>query len=334
MSGGGVGGILKMAAPLALSVAFPGFGSALAAPLMEAGMGATTAGLVSSGLMNGLLSGGLGAIGGSKNPLQDALMGGAVGAAGTYFGGGAKPDVPLDAAKDVTVNVPSASPSAGGAAVNAGGGMPLVDRLGVTGGYADPAIAQTGSAVAAPPMAPVASPSFLSRAGDYISANPVQSGIIGLTGLSALDSLTNRRADPTPVPNGYNDKLPAYEAQNTATPYTGDWYKYGFMPQQPMVDSQIRRTGYAKGGAIKNPLARAEGSIPGKGMGGHADDVPIMASEGEFMLPADVVSHLGDGSSKAGGKKLDQMVKKVRKHKATKGFPPKARNPLSYIGGA
>jgi hypothetical protein len=41
---------------------------------------------------------------------------------------------------------------------------------------------------------------------------------------------------------------------------------------------------------------------------------------------------LGDGSTEAGGRKLQHMVHKVRQHKATKKFPPKARNPLAYVG--
>jgi hypothetical protein len=47
---------------------------------------------------------------------------------------------------------------------------------------------------------------------------------------------------------------------------------------------------------------------------------------------------LGDGSSDAGAKKLDQMREEIRKQKGgllVKGkFPPTAKSPLSYIKGA
>ena len=36
-------------------------------------------------------------------------------------------------------------------------------------------------------------------------------------------------------------------------------------------------------------------------------------ADGEFVIPADVVSHLGNGSSKAGAKKLYMMMDRIRK---------------------
>jgi hypothetical protein len=61
--------------------------------------------------------------------------------------------------------------------------------------------------------------------------------------------------------------------------------------------------------------------------GGLADKVPAMIdgvapaalSEGEFVIPADVVSMLGDGSSEAGARILQTMVDKIRKVKSTAG---------------
>jgi hypothetical protein len=54
---------------------------------------------------------------------------------------------------------------------------------------------------------------------------------------------------------------------------------------------------------------------------GMSDDIPAMIgnnqpaalSEGEFVIPADVVSHLGNGSSNAGSKQLYAMMDQVRK---------------------
>ena len=40
---------------------------------------------------------------------------------------------------------------------------------------------------------------------------------------------------------------------------------------------------------------------------------PAALSDGEFVVPADVVSHLGNGSSDAGAKRLYDMMDKVRK---------------------
>jgi hypothetical protein len=68
-----------------------------------------------------------------------------------------------------------------------------------------------------------------------------------------------------------------------------------------------------------SPNAQTEGMISGPG-GGMDDMVqgmigseqPVAVSPGEFIVPADVVSGLGDGSSDAGAKKLDMMMEKVR----------------------
>jgi len=70
--------------------------------------------------------------------------------------------------------------------------------------------------------------------------------------------------------------------------------------------------GYAAGG---NPrLLRG----PGDGM---SDNIPAMIgkkqparlADGEFVIPADVVSHLGNGSTEAGAKRLHEMMNKVRR---------------------
>ena len=41
-------------------------------------------------------------------------------------------------------------------------------------------------------------------------------------------------------------------------------------------------------------------------------------ADGEFVIPADVVSHLGNGSSNAGAKKLHSMMDRIRKARTGK----------------
>jgi hypothetical protein len=43
------------------------------------------------------------------------------------------------------------------------------------------------------------------------------------------------------------------------------------------------------------------------------DVQPARLADGEFVVPADVVSHLGNGSSKAGAAKLHAMMDRIRK---------------------
>jgi hypothetical protein len=71
------------------------------------------------------------------------------------------------------------------------------------------------------------------------------------------------------------------------------------------------------------PDAQTEGLIEGSGNGGMDDDLrgmignkeQIAVSQDEFIVPADVVSMLGDGSSDAGSKELYDMMDRVRQEK-------------------
>jgi hypothetical protein len=51
-------------------------------------------------------------------------------------------------------------------------------------------------------------------------------------------------------------------------------------------------------------------SIPAV-IGGHQPQRAALA-DGEFVIPADVVSHLGNGSTEAGSRKLYAMMAKIR----------------------
>jgi len=67
---------------------------------------------------------------------------------------------------------------------------------------------------------------------------------------------------------------------------------------------------------------------------GQSDDIPAMLADGEFVIPADVVAALGNGSTKAGSDALYEMMHSIRA-RARKGhpksLPPPAKSPLDYI---
>jgi hypothetical protein len=54
-------------------------------------------------------------------------------------------------------------------------------------------------------------------------------------------------------------------------------------------------------------------------------------ADGEFVIPADVVSHLGNGSSKAGAKKLYAMMDKIRKARTGRTRQAPEVNPNKYM---
>ena len=81
------------------------------------------------------------------------------------------------------------------------------------------------------------------------------------------------------------------------------------------------------------PDAQTEGMIRGNG-GGMDDKIPgmigaqqpVAVSPGEFIVPADVVSDLGDGSSDSGADELYAMMERVRKARGGNGEQPPAIN--------
>lgn len=86
----------------------------------------------------------------------------------------------------------------------------------------------------------------------------------------------------------------------------------------------------ARGGAL-NALAKGGGS-------GRADTIHAKLSDGEYVIDAETVALLGDGSTKEGAKRLDEMRKKLRMQKgktlAKGNFSPAAKSPLAYLKGA
>jgi hypothetical protein len=54
-------------------------------------------------------------------------------------------------------------------------------------------------------------------------------------------------------------------------------------------------------------------------------------ADGEFVIPADVVSHLGNGSSKAGAKQLYSMMDRARKARTGRKSQGKQINPRKYM---
>jgi hypothetical protein len=70
------------------------------------------------------------------------------------------------------------------------------------------------------------------------------------------------------------------------------------------------------------PNAQTEGKIDGNGKGMDdmvpgmiGDQQPVAVSPGEYIVPADVVSGLGDGDTGAGAQELDRMMERVRQER-------------------
>ena len=81
----------------------------------------------------------------------------------------------------------------------------------------------------------------------------------------------------------------------------------------------------AAGGGIGTlDMAKGGRTLPPRYLDGHSDGMadkvpahidnkqPAALSDGEFVIPADVVSHLGNGNSNAGAKRLYEMMDRIR----------------------
>jgi len=100
-------------------------------------------------------------------------------------------------------------------------------------------------------------------------------------------------------------------------------------------------TEMAAGGIASLPEYAAGGKLlrgPGDGM---SDDIPAVIkgakpqraalADGEFVIPADVVSHLGNGSTDAGAKRLYGMMDKVRQARTGRKAQGRQINAEKYI---
>ena len=111
--------------------------------------------------------------------------------------------------------------------------------------------------------------------------------------------------------NAYDAAIKRLEKQ-----YGGANLKASAMPK-----GSVSKLGQIKAMASGGLGSYSDGGRMLKGPGdGMSDDIPAMIgtkqparlADGEFVVPADVVSHLGNGSTDAGAKKLYSMMDKVR----------------------
>jgi hypothetical protein len=140
------------------------------------------------------------------------------------------------------------------------------------------------------------------------------------------------------LPTG--DAIPPFGGGTSPTSRTArdmgdiDYNRYGFGPEKSFFANVPQRA--AKGGAMA--VRRPSKSFAVQGAGdGRSDDIPAVLSDGEYVIDAETVALLGNGSNKAGAAQLDRFRANVRKHKGkalAKGrFSVNAKNPQAYMAG-
>jgi hypothetical protein len=138
------------------------------------------------------------------------------------------------------------------------------------------------------------------------------------------------RTAPAPAPNPYAGKMNLAYAQQRPAPTEG-----AGLPQIPTQLNTQGGINMAEGG-----LADAGRYLQGE-TDGMADKIPssidgeqpAALSHGEFVIPADVVSHLGNGNSDAGAQKLYEMMDRIRKARTGTTEQGKEINPDEFTMG-
>ena len=141
------------------------------------------------------------------------------------------------------------------------------------------------------------------------------------------------------------DRLPSLNVNtgesNYMTPDGGGMYAGRLMkdayrqnPDNPlfrllsrMPDNMVFNRQMAKGGYLDGQGDGMSDSIPATIEGKQ----PARLADGEFVVPADVVSHIGNGSSKAGSQRLYSMLDKVRKARTGTKKQGKQIKPEKYM---
>jgi hypothetical protein len=330
---------------------------------MGGGSAAMTGGDPLKGALLGGLTGGVGSgIGGALGGAGAAGTEAALGAAGTEMATNAAMANALPASNMIANPIATSGLPAGqsfaqasqlanttsgvNAAMNQA--LPLTGNLGNAGISGLPA-ASTSPFIPTPPAVapPMAPPTFGEGMAKFASdpmaslkANPFTAASAGLAGAMG------GREDPY-SPEEYNGPLKRFRLSpdyRAPVPYADggitDLGAGGYdrmVGEQPMYPSNMAAGGisnlgsysdYARGGRmLKGPGDGMSDSIPAS-IGGKR---PARLATEEFVVPADVVSHLGNGSSDAGAKQLYAMMDKVRTARTGRKSQGREINPQKYM---
>ena len=278
-------------------------------------------------MMTGAAVGGGSSLIQGKDPLQGALLGGLMGGAGgAMFGSaGAAAGEAAGAQSAVLPEAISAQTGSGIGALNpdfaplpgtAGAGAPGTSMLG-----SNPAVQYSIDSMPATAPSAAAPQGMFDRASQAFSnLTPKQQLLAGGAGIAGLGMISDQMRGGVPKQKEYKGALSRFK-------YDPDKYRpYNY--------------GYAAGGGIASLGSYSDGGRMLKGPGdGMSDSIPASIgrkqparlADGEFVVPADVVSHLGNGSTDAGAKQLYSMMNKVRNARTGNPKQGKQIQPRKYL---
>lgn len=130
--------------------------------------------------------------------------------------------------------------------------------------------------------------------------------------------------------------LSAAQAPNTPIPAPAEVNQPESVDRQTFYNNLMSQSGGLASGGI---AALKQGRYLKGGTDGMADKIstsidgnqPAALSHGEFVIPADVVSHLGNGNSEAGAQRLYDMMDRIRKARTGTTKQGKQINPNKHL---
>jgi hypothetical protein len=227
---------------------------------------------------------------------------------------------------------------------------PTYGELGITGlaeGMAGPTYAEMGytglnqaEAIAQADAAAKSGFGLKDAYKTYQRANQVKNLLSGLSGgqqLSGLNSVPNAEGYSAFDPGVRTRGLPSLSAYEK-TPWANLMPQISlsrlsdFAPTRNMAAGGMTGLGHLGGYSDGGRLLKG----PGDGMSDNipatiSDKQPARLADGEFVVPADVVSHLGNGSTDAGAKQLYLMMDKIRKARTGNERQGKQINPNKFL---
>jgi hypothetical protein len=309
------------------------------------------------GLGSGLLAYGVGSLmspaagaGASGAPTSGIEAGGfdmgGMGDAAVNFGGSVAPSAMAIPTSDVSV-----SPISGGTPVADGGAFDMAGAYSPPPPAPQPGAFDMGGLDTSAPITDLSTPATgtgirgLDPAGDnlmgaagslaggigdtimtQIAQKPLQTASLAFTGYTAAktkEELERQREEAERIlrdqENQTRERIEF--AQSVLRDYPLNY--------QRLSAADVQKYGMAAGG-LAGLTAMAKGGMPPRylsgGGDGMSDSIPARIggkqearlADGEFVIPADVVSHLGNGSSNAGAKKLYAMMDRARQARTGK----------------
>ena len=298
-------------------------------------------GIMEAALLGATMGGGTSALTGG-DPLKGALTGALFGGVGSQLGGlfGSAPAATEAVTEAATASVPYNDELLGfvspqtGTTMTEGEALPdLLKAQGVQAGTQSQVLNQATN-----PMTGkfgINAENLFGESGGIKpwaqSLNATQIGALGGSALGAMQSVPTYQPY---VPDAYNGPLSKFRydpnyftpslpptprmaaggianlGPNINVPNSSDWVAQQQAPVQQMASGGISDLGsYSDGGRLlKGPGDGVSDNIPAS-IGGKQ---PARLADGEFVVPARIVSEIGNGSTDAGAKRLYDMMDRVQ----------------------